>query len=141
MTKSTILSFFGAAAAALFGGWDGAMTTLAIFILIDYISGVVLACVFKKSTKTKNGKLDSRAGLIGLCRKVGMFVMVIVAQRLDELCGMGGVLRTGVIFALVANESLSIVENLGLMGLPLPEALMQAVEQLHGKSKTDNREQ
>lgn len=131
--KVTFAGICGAAAAALLGGWDGAMATLAIFVLIDYITGVVVAAVFKKSNKTASGKLDSRAGLKGLCRKGGIFLLVIIANRLDELCGMGGVLRTGVIFALVANESLSIVENLGLMGLPLPNALMQAIEQLNGR--------
>ena len=133
MTKATVLGIFGAAAAALLGGWDGAMMTLCIFMLIDYISGLVLAGVFRKSNKSASGALESRAGLKGLCRKGGMLLMVIVAVRLDMMCDMGGVLRTGVIFALVANEALSIVENLGLMGLPLPEALMQAIEQLHGK--------
>lgn len=133
MGKYVFLSLFGIITATLFGGWDGAMATLGIFMLIDYISGVVLAAVFKKSNKTATGALDSRAGLKGLCRKAGMFAMVIVAVRLDALCSMGGVLRNGVIFALIANEALSIVENLGLMGLPLPKVLSAAIDQLHGK--------
>lgn len=139
MTKATILGIFGAAAAALIGGWDGAMMTLCIFMLIDYISGLVLAGVFKKSNKSASGALESRAGLKGLCRKGGMLLIVIVGVRLDIMCGMDGVLRTGVIFALVANEALSIIENLGLMGLPLPEALMQAIEQLHGKHTQEDK--
>ncbi|MBE6760156.1 MAG: phage holin family protein [Ruminococcaceae bacterium] len=116
------------------------MMTLAIFVLIDYITGVVLAAVFKKTNKSTNGKLDSRAGLKGLCRKGEIFLLVIVAQRLDDLCGMGGVLRTGVIFALVANEAISIIENLGLMGLPLPAVLVKAIDQLHDKCPEDKKE-
>ncbi len=137
MTKYIIFSLFGTAVAALFGGWDGDMTTLAIFIAIDYLTGIILAAIFKRSTKTETGKLDSRAGLKGLFRKAGMFVMVIIASNLDELCGMGGVLRTGTIFALIANESLSIIENLGLMGIPLPGVLTAAIERLHEKDKED----
>ena len=140
MGKYVFLSLFGIITATLFGGWDGAMATLGIFMLIDYISGVVLAAVFKKSNKTATGALDSRAGLKGFFRKCGMFVMVIVATRLDELCGMGGVLRDGVIFALIANEALSIVESLGLMGLPLPKTLTAAIEQLSGKAEKKNKE-
>jgi len=140
MGKYVFLSLFGIITATLFGGWDGAMATLGIFVLIDYISGVVLAAVFKKSNKTDTGALDSRAGLKGLCRKAGMFAMVIVAVHLDTLCGMGGVLRNGVIFALIANEALSIVESLGLMGLPLPKTLTAAIEQLSGKAEKKNKE-
>ena len=138
--KYIFMSVFGIVAGTLFGGWDGAMATLGIFMLIDYISGVVLAAVFKKSNKTATGALDSRAGLKGLCRKAGMCAMVIVAVRLDALCGMGGILRNGVIFALIANEALSIVENLGLMGLPLPKVLAAAIEQLSGKTDKKNKE-
>jgi len=140
MGKYVFLSLFGIITATLFGGWDGAMATLGIFMLIDYISGVVLAAVFKKSNKTDTGALDSRAGLKGLCRKAGMIAMVTVAVRLDTLCGMGGVLRNGVIFALVANEAISIIENLGLMGLPLPAVLVKAIDQLHDKYPEDKKE-
>ena len=140
MTKVTILGIFGAAAAALIGGWDGAMATLCIFLLIDYLTGIVLAAVFKKSNKTKSGALDSRAGLKGLCRKAGMMLMVIVAYRLDVMCSLGGILRNGVIFALVANEAISIIENLGLMGLPLPAVLVKAIDQLHDKYPEDKKE-
>lgn len=132
MGKFNFVFCCGAVAAALLGGWDGAMATLCIFMLSDYISGIVLAAVFKKSRKSAGGALESRAGLKGLCRKAGMLLIVIIAVRLDMMCAMGGVLRTGVIFALAANEALSIIENLGLMGLPLPDVLVKAVEQLRG---------
>ncbi len=120
----------GAVLTALFGGWDGAMATLCVFILMDYLAGVVLAAVFRRSKHTESGALDSRAGLKGICRKAGMMAVVILAVRLDVLCGLEGMLRSGTIYALTANEALSIVENLGLMGVPLPKALYAAVERL-----------
>lgn len=131
--KLTILSIIGTVAAALFGGWDGAMLTLCIFMLADYISGIVLAGVFHRSPKTETGTLESKAGLKGLFRKAGMLVIVIVAVRLDLAANLNGVLRSGTVYALMANEALSILENLGLMGVPLPRALTQAIEQLRGK--------
>jgi len=133
--KAAVLLSAGALLTALFGGWDGAMVTLCVFILIDYIAGIVLAAVFRRSKHTESGALDSRAGLMGLFRKTGMMLVVIVAVRLDMLCGLDGVLRTGTIFALIANEALSIIENLGLMGVPLPEALYSAIERLRSGGK------
>ena len=133
--KNTIAMLFGAAVAALFGGWDGAMLTLAIFMLADYVSGIALAGVFKRSKKSASGALESRAGLKGLFRKAGMLIVVIIAVRLDMLTGMNGVLRTGVIFALVANEAISLIENLGAMGVPLPKVLTKAIEQLREKTE------
>ncbi len=124
----------GVVLSAIFGGWDGAMTTLCVFILIDYLAGIVLAAVFHRSKHTVTGTLDSRAGLTGLFRKAGMMLVVIVAVRLDMLCGLDGVLRSGTIYALIANEALSIIENLGLMGVPLPAALRSAIERLRGRT-------
>lgn len=128
--KTTLLAVVGAVAASLVGGWDGAAMTLCIFMAADYLSGVTLAAVFRKSNKSKSGALESRAGLKGIIRKTGMLLAVIVAVRLDIMSGLGGTLRTGVIIALTANEALSIVENLGLMGVPLPRVLTKLVEQL-----------
>lgn len=136
--KFYICTIVGTIAAALFGGWDGAMLTLCIFMAVDYLSGVVLAGVFKKSPKSESGALDSKAGLFGLFRKAGMLCIVIVAVRLDMLCSMDGVLRTGVIFALVANEAISITENIGAMGVPLPRSLMRAIERLRENTDEDS---
>lgn len=135
--KAAALISAGAVLTALFGGWDGAMATLCVFILIDYLAGIVLAAVFRRSKHTASGALDSRAGLMGLFRKAGMMLVVIVAVRLDLLCGLGGVLRSGTIYALIANEALSIIENLGLMGVPLPGALYSAIERLRGTGNGD----
>ena len=134
VTYISILSVMGAALTALFGGWDGNMTTLCIFMLADYLSGIVLAGVFHNSPKTEGGRLESKAGLKGLCRKGAMLLIVIVASRLDDTASLNSVLRDGTIYALIANESISILENLGLMGVPLPRMLVQAIEQLKAKS-------
>lgn len=137
MERAAALISAGAVLAAIFGGWDGSMVTLCVFILIDYLAGIVLAAVFRRSKHTATGALDSRAGLMGLFRKAGMMLVVIVAVRLDMLCGLDGVLRAGTIYALIANEALSIIENLGLMGVPLPDALYSAIERLRGKGNAN----
>lgn len=120
---------------AAFGGWTSAMTTLIIFMAIDYITGLLVAGVFKKSKKTKNGALESRAGFKGLCRKGVMLLIVLVACRLDiELHTT--YIRDAVCIAFIANETISIIENAGLMGVPIPKAIVKAIELL--KSKEGN---
>lgn len=124
----------GAGVAGLFGGWDAALTTLVIFMALDYITGIVVGGVFRNSPKTKTGALESKAGLKGLFRKGGMLLTVLVACRLDLLIGYHFI-RDTVVIALVSNESLSIIENLGLMGVPVPAPILNAIEVL--KNKTD----
>ena len=117
----------------LLGGWDAAPATLLLFMLMDWVTGgILLPAVFKKSPKSKNGALESRAGWKGLCRKGMMLLIVLVAVRLDLLMGMD-YLRDAVYIAFIANEALSIIENAGLMGVPLPEMLRNAIDIL-GKS-------
>ena len=117
----------------LLGGWDAARATLLLFMLMDWVTGgILLPAVFKKSPKSKNGALESRAGWKGLCRKGMMLLIVLVAVRLDLLMGTD-YLRDAVCIAFIANEALSIVENAGLMGVPLPEMLRNAIDIL-GKS-------
>ena len=117
----------------LLGGWDAALATLLLFMLMDWVTGGILfPAVFKKSPKSKNGALESRAGWKGLCRKGMMLLIVLVAVRLDLLMGTD-YLRDAVCIAFIANEALSIIENAGLMGVPLPEMLRNAIDIL-GKS-------
>ena len=130
--KTTILSAVGAFVTALIGEWDGAIITLLLFIVADWFSGLAVAGVFHKSPKTKTGALESSAGLKGLCRKGAMLLIVLVAYRLDLLAGVHGVLRTGAIVALVCNEALSILENIGLMGVQYPEIINKVIRQLLG---------
>ena len=129
----------GAGIASLFGGADAALITLVIFILIDYVTGLIVAGVFHKSPKTENGALESKAGLKGLLRKGGMLLMVLIACRLDLMLG-AHFIRDACVIALISNEALSIVENLGLMGVPIPKPLINAIEVLKAKAKDDEKQ-
>ncbi len=128
----------GAAVTTMCGGWNSAITTLVIFMAIDYISGLVCAGVFHKSNKTTSGTLESRAGLKGICRKAMMLVIVIIACRLDMITGTSYIKDMAVI-ALIANECISIVENAGLMGVPIPPAITKAIDVLTKKEDEDVR--
>jgi len=101
MVVGTVGSFI----ASLFGGWDTGIGTLVLFMVIDFLSGLAVAGIFKRSTKTETGALESKAGFKGLCRKG------------------------------IANELISIVENAGLMGLPLPAVLIKAIDVLKKKAE------
>ena len=126
------LGTIGGMITSIFGGWDTALTTLIIFMTVDYITGLVVAGVFHKSPKTKSGSLESKAGWKGLCRKGTTFLMVLIACRLDLIMGTSFV-RDAVIIAYIINEAISIVENAGLMGLPIPSAIINAIEVLKKK--------
>lgn len=126
----------GSIIASLFGGFDGALMTLLIFMGIDYITGLIVAGVFRTSEKTKNGALESRAGWKGLCRKGGTLLVVLVACRLDMLTGTNFI-RDGTVIAFVVNEALSIIENTGLMGVPIPGVITRAIEVLKDEADKD----
>ncbi len=113
--------------AKLFGGWTEDMITLVIFMAVDFLMGLIVAGVFHKSNKSKNGNLNSRAGWIGLCKKCVTLLFVLIAHRLDVSLGTDYI-RTAAIIGFIANEMLSIVENAGLMGIPLPEVITKAIE-------------
>ena len=136
-TKVAILGFVGAVGAFisnLYGGWDAALTTLVIFMGIDYLTGLIVAGVFNNSGKSENGALESRAGWKGLCKKGMTLLVVLVAVRLDMLA-QSNVLKDGVVIAFVSNEALSIIENAGLMGLPIPNIIKKAIEVLQKKGE------
>lgn len=128
-TVCTALGVFGSLLSAAFGGWDAAMMALLMCICVDYISGSIVALVFHKSTKTESGAYNSAYGLKGLCKKGLMLLFVLVAVRIDVLLGADYV-RDAVCIGFCANETLSIVENLGLAGVPMPQAITKALEQL-----------
>lgn len=133
--KETLCAAFGAVGAGiawLFGGWDASMITLIVFMTIDYITGLIVAGVFKKSEKSDNGGLESRAGWKGLCRKGVTLLIVFVAVRLDLLIGTN-YLRDGVCIAFIVNEVISITENAGLMGVPIPAVITNAISVLKKK--------
>lgn len=130
----TIIGAIGAFVANLCGGWDAGLTTLVIFMAIDYLTGLIVAGVFHKSGKTENGALSSKAGLQGIAKKIMMLLMVLVAVRLDILTGTDYI-RDAVIIALCGNELISIIENAGLMGVPIPKKLQEAIEVLSRKGE------
>ena len=108
------------------GGCDGLVYALLIFVIIDYITGIMLAISEKK--------LSSAVGFKGICRKVLIFAMVGIANILDiHVLGEAGVLRTAVIFFYVSNEGISLIENGTRLGLPVPESLKTVLQQLHKK--------
>lgn len=128
----TATGLIGAFVTQLLGGWTGAMTTLVIFMGLDYITGIIVAGVFHNSSKSESGSLESRAGWKGLIRKGVTLAIVLVAYRLDLLIGTTYI-KDAVIIAFCANELISLIENAGLMGVPIPEPITKAIEVLKGK--------
>jgi toxin secretion/phage lysis holin len=137
-TFVTILGVIGSFIAKIFGGWDAAMTTLVIFMGIDYLMGLIVAGVFKRSGKSENGALDSRAGFKGLCKKSVVLLIVLIAYRLDLVLG-STFIKDAVIIGYIANETISIIENAGLMGIPIPEVIKKAIDILKKKSEGDDQ--
>ena len=129
-----ILGLIGAAIVSALGGWDTALQTLVIFMAIDYFSGLIVAAVFKSSPKSKNGALESRAGLKGLFRKIAMLAGVLMAFYLDQIAGTEFV-RDAACIAFICNEGISIIENFGLMGVPIPPVIINAIDALQGGEK------
>jgi toxin secretion/phage lysis holin len=132
----TVIGAVGSGIATLFGGWDTGLVSLLIFMGLDYVSGLVVAGVFHKSNKTDTGSLESKAGWKGLCRKCMTLVFVLVAYRLDLVIETNYI-RDAVIIAFMANELISLVENAGLMGIPLPAVITKAIDILQKKSESE----
>ena len=130
----TAIGVVGSTIASFFGGFDAALITLLIFMGVDYATGLIVAGVFHKSEKTENGALESRAGWKGLCRKGISLLIVLVAYRLDLIAGTDFICNA-VMAAYLVNELLSITENLGLMGVPVPKVLTSAIDLLRQKSE------
>ncbi|WP_455057705.1 phage holin family protein [Jutongia sp.] len=128
----TGVGVLGSVIASLFGGWDTGLVTLIIFMAIDYFSGLVVAGIFHNSKKTESGALESMAGWKGLCRKYMTMLFVLISYRLDLALNVNYI-RDAVIIGFMVNELISIVENAGLMGLPLPDAINKAIDVLTKK--------
>lgn len=133
----TIIGMLGSGLTYLFGGWDSAITTLCIFMIIDFASGLIVAGVFHKSSKTESGTLKSESCFKGLCKKVFMLLFVVIANRLDLQIGTSYI-RDMVCIAFIVNELISIVENAGLMGLPIPSVITKAIDILKEKENTND---
>ena len=134
----SLIGALGAIVAALFGGWDSSFVTLLIFMGADYVSGLILAGVFHKSQKTDTGALESNIGFKGICRKGMILLIVLVAHRLD-LAIRTNYFRDAVIIAFIVNESISIAENAGLMGIKLPPVLAKGIDVLQKKKETEEQ--
>lgn len=137
--KVSVLATVGAVGSAIaqaFGGWDTALIVLVICMAVDYITGLVVAGVFKRSPKSGGGALESRAALKGILRKAAELLAVLVAAQADKLLGDSSFLRTAIVLFFVGDEGLSILENIGLMGVPLPRVVKNAFEALRDKGDT-----
>ncbi len=114
------------------GGCDGLILALLAFVVIDYITGVMCAIADKK--------LSSAVGFKGICRKVLIFLLVGIANSLDvHIIGTGSVLRTAVIFFYISNEGVSLLENAGHLGLPIPVKIKAVLEQLHERAESEDK--
>lgn len=110
----------------LLGGWDGFLYALVAFVVLDYLTGLMAAAVEKK--------LSSEVGFRGIFKKILIFMLVGVGHIIDrQIIGDGSVLRTAVIFFYISNEGISVVENAGRIGLPIPQKLKAVLEQLKTK--------
>jgi len=132
-----IAGVIGSIIANALGGWDMALRVLVSFMAADYITGLIVAGVFKKSQKTESGGLESKTGFTGLCKKGMILGIVFIAAQLDLLSGTE-MIRDAVIIGYIVNEAVSIIENAGLMGVPIPPAIVKAVELLKNKEGADN---
>lgn len=122
-----IFAFIGGIFGWIFGGFDSLIYALIAFVAIDYITGILLAIHMKK--------LSSVIGFKGISKKILIFMVVSMGNIVDNILGTGSALRTLVIMFYLANEGISILENAGLMGLPIPEKLKNAIQQLNNNNK------
>lgn len=122
----TAIAVGGTAISFLFGGWTQFMTVLVVFIVIDFITGLILA--------GKEGRAASRELWLGVTRKIGTLAIVTVAHLLDSIMGDSHLIRDAAIFFYLAGELLSLIENTGRLGVPIPPVISKAVEVLRGKS-------
>lgn len=133
--KDAILAALAAAGAFLanaLGGWDALLKLLAAMMAADYITGVVVAAIFKHSNKSESGAYDSKAGFQGLVRKCAIFLLVYIAVLLDNATGSNFV-RSAVVLFFIGNEGLSLLENLGLMGVDYPDFMKNMLQALREK--------
>ena len=126
----SILAGIGTGLVYLWGGFDVAMQCLLVAIVLDYISGIIKAFVLKQ--------LSSSIGLKGILKKFGVLVVVALAVLIDRVTGESGAIRTLVIYYFVANEGLSIIENMGLAGLPIPKSIKEALKALKKQGDDGN---
>ncbi|MCQ2316343.1 MAG: phage holin family protein [Bacteroidales bacterium] len=124
-----LMSAAGSIIANQLGGWDTALAVLLAFMAADYITGLLIAIVWRKSPKTLSGGVSSAEGFKGLLKKMVILIFVWMAEMLDRVLALNYA-RTAVILFYIANEGLSIVENTAIMGVPYPKFIKRALEAL-----------
>ena len=124
-----VFSVIGSFAANSLGGWDASMQVLVALMVADYLTGVLVAAVWHKSSKSSSGTLNSVAGFKGILKKCAILLLVWIGVLLDNATG-ANYIRTAVVLFFVGNEGISLLENLGLMGVPFPAFLRRALEAL-----------
>ena len=122
-----IVAIGGSLVTYLLGGWSALIKILVAFVVIDYVTGVLAAAI--------RGKLNSNIGLKGIAKKVFIFVIVACGHLVDGAMGTNNIVRDAAIYFYIANELLSILENAGEIGLPVPDMLKNAIERLKGKEQ------
>lgn len=127
-----LFGLLGGAVGQFLGGWDTGLKVLLGIMGIDILTGVMIAIVWKVSPKTDTGGLESNAMFKGLCRKAIMVMVIGVCTMLDQMWGIN-TMRMAAIFFFIGNEGISLLENLGLMGVPYPAFLKNALEALRDK--------
>ena len=132
----TFTGMIGSWIAYMFGGWDTALVTLIIVMTVDYVTGVIVAAL-RRSPKSETGGLSSKVGFLGLAKKLMILLFVLIGNRLDMVIGTDYI-RNAVIIGYMANELISITENAGLLGLPLPEVVTDTIDILKTKSRKED---
>ncbi len=135
-----IFGSIGSLLSFLLGGFDSVMIALLIFMVIDFLSGLILAIVFKKSKKTESGRLSSQAGILGLTKKIFILFLVAVSTQLDIILGTTFI-RDGTVIGFISMEGISIVENASLAGLPIPRVIKNALEIISKKEKDKDKDE
>jgi len=141
--KNLIVVTFGSIGSLLsflLGGFDSVMIALLIFMVIDFLSGLILAIVFKKSKKTESGRLSSQAGILGLTKKIFIMFLVAVSTQLDIILGTTFI-RDGTVIGFISMEGISIIENASLAGLPIPKVIKNALEIISKKEKDKDKDE
>ncbi|CUU51213.1 phage holin family protein [Clostridium beijerinckii] len=134
----TLIGIVGGGISMAFGGWTTATTTLLIFMCIDYVTGFIVALIFKNSPKTDTGGLSSKVGYKGLAKKVMILLFLLIGYRLDLTLNTSYI-KDGICIAFIVNELVSITENATLMGFPTPTIITNAIDILKQRStKTDD---
>lgn len=127
----SVISFLGTGF-YLLGGFDKALECLIVVVVLDYITGVISAWY--------NKKLDSKIGIKGIVKKFTYFLIVVLSVQIDKTLGQVGIIRNLVIYFFVANDGLSILENIGKMNIPIPKKLKEALLQLSEEKEDDKND-